>query len=122
MIQLVRHSLDNAPDLRPSSGDVLSKVIGVKKEVDRVYGGEVLKQLDIGNILVAKKIMRMHQRIEELEVSQNLFNCNSKVSIFYLQFHLSFFPCFYSFPFLSTANKIHLYTKTLTPKSLTLDT
>ena len=86
MVQLVRHSLDNAPDLRPSSGEVLSKVSGVKKEVDRVYGGGVLKQLDIGNVLVANKIERMQQRIEELEVSQNLFCCNSKVSIFYLQF------------------------------------
>ena len=48
----------------------------------------MLKQLDIGKVLVAKKIKRMQQRIEELEVSQNLFCCNSKVSIFYLQFHL----------------------------------
>ena len=86
MVQLVRHSLDNTPDLRPSSGEVLSKVSGAKNEVDRVYGGGVLKQLDIGKVLVAKKIKRMEQRIEELEVSQNLFCCNSKVSIFYIKF------------------------------------
>ena len=71
VVQLVRRCLDNAPDQRPSSGEVLSNVRGVKKEVDRVYGGGgVLKQLDIGKVLVAKEMKRMQQRIEELEVSQ----------------------------------------------------
>ena len=70
VVQLVRLCLDNAPDQRPSSGEVLSNVRGVKKEVDRVYGGGVLKQLDIGKVLVAKEIKRMQHRIEELEVSQ----------------------------------------------------
>ena len=71
VVQLVRRSLDNAPDQRPSSGEVLLNVRGVKKEVDRVYGGGVLKQLDIGKVLVAKEMKWLKQRIEELEVSQN---------------------------------------------------
>ena len=70
VVQLVRCCLDNAPNQRPSSGEVLSNVRGVKMEIDRVYG-EVLKQLDIGKVLVAKEMKRMQQRIEELEVSQN---------------------------------------------------
>ena len=73
VIQLVRRCLDNAPDQRPSSGEVLSNVRGVKKEVDRVYGGGVFKQLDIGKVLVAKEMKRRQQRIEELEVSQKLY-------------------------------------------------
>ena len=44
---------------------------GVKMEIDRVYVGRVLKQLDIGKVLVAKEMKRMQQRIEELKVSQN---------------------------------------------------
>ena len=71
VVQLVRRCLDNAPDQRPCSGEVLSNVSGVKREVDRVYGGGVLKQLDISKVLVAKEMKRMQQRIEELEVSQN---------------------------------------------------
>ena len=68
VVQLVRRCLDNAPDLRPSSGEVLSNVSGVKMEVDRVYGGGVLKQLDIGKVLVAKEMKRMQQTIEQFEV------------------------------------------------------
>ena len=66
VVQLVRHCLDNTPDQRPSSGEVLSNVSEVKMEVDRVYG--VLRQLDIGKVLVAKDIKRMQQRIEEIQV------------------------------------------------------
>ena len=66
--QLVRHCLDNAPDQRPSSGEVLLNVRGVKMKVDRVYGGGVLKQLDIGKVLVAKEMKTMQQRIEEIQV------------------------------------------------------
>ena len=72
VLQLVRRCLDNAPVQRPSSGEVLSNVRGVK-EVDRVYGGGVLKQLDISKVLIAKEMKWLKQRIEELEVSQNLF-------------------------------------------------
>ena len=67
-VQLVRRCLDNAPDQRPSSGEVLSNVSGVKIEVDRVYGGGVLKQLDIGKVLVAKEMKRMQRKMEELQV------------------------------------------------------
>ena len=70
MVQLVRRCLDNAPDQRPCSGEVQSYVRGMKKEIDRVYGGGVLKQLDIGKVLVAKEMKWLKQRIEELEVSQ----------------------------------------------------
>ena len=66
--QLVRRCLDNAPDQRPSSGEVLSNVSGVKVEVDRVYGGGVLKQLDISKVLVAKEMKRMRKRIQEVQV------------------------------------------------------
>ena len=71
VVQLVRRCLDNALDQRPSSGEVQLNERGVKKEVDRVYGGGVLKQLDIGKVLVAKEMKWLKQRIEELEVSQN---------------------------------------------------
>ena len=36
MVRLVAHCLDNVPDQRPSSGEVLSNVCGVKMEVDRM--------------------------------------------------------------------------------------
>ena len=68
VVQLVRCCLDNAPNQRPSSGEVLLNVSGVKMEVDRVYGGGVLKQLDIGKVLVAKEMKKLQQRIEEIQV------------------------------------------------------
>ena len=68
VVQLVRHCLDNAPDQRPSSGEVLSNVSEVKMEVDRAYGGGVMNQLDIGKVLVAKEMKRMQQKIEEIQV------------------------------------------------------
>ena len=68
VVQLVRRCLDNAPDQRPSSGEVLSNVSGVKVEVDRVYRGGVLKQLDISKVLVAKEMKRMQQKIQEIQV------------------------------------------------------
>ena len=69
VVQLVRHCLNNAPNQRPSSGEVLSNVSEVKMEVDRVYGGGVLNQLDIGKVLVvAKEMKRMQQKIEEIQV------------------------------------------------------
>jgi len=67
--QLVRSCLENAPDQRPSSGEVLSNVSKLKMEVDKVYGGAVLKQLDIGEVLVAQEMKRMEQNLEEIEVS-----------------------------------------------------
>ena len=74
VVQLVRRCLDNTPDLRPSSGEVLSNVSGVKKEVDKAYGEGVLKQLDISKVLLAKEMKRMQQRIEELEVSKTILS------------------------------------------------
>ena len=69
VVQLVRHCLDNTPDQRPSSGEVLSNVTEVKTEIDRVYGGGVLNQLDIGKVLVVvKEMKRMQQKIEEIQV------------------------------------------------------
>ena len=68
VVQPVRHCLDNAPDQRPSSGEVLSNVSEVKMEVDRAYGGGVMNQLDIGKVLVAKEMKRMQQRIDEIQV------------------------------------------------------
>ena len=87
VVQLVRCCLDNTPDQRPSSGEVLSNVSGVKMEVDRVYGGGVLKQLDIGKVLVAKEMKRMRKRIEEIQVCYKYYippsNHTLKVSHFY---------------------------------------
>ena len=69
VVQLVRHCLDNTPDQRPSSGEVLSNVSEVKMEIDRVYGGGVLNQLDIGKVLVVvKEMKKMQQKIEEIQV------------------------------------------------------
>ena len=68
VVQLVRQCLDNAPDQRPSSGKVLFYVRKVKREVDRVNGGGVLKQLDIGKVQVAKEMKTMQYRIQEIQV------------------------------------------------------
>ncbi len=67
LVQLVKQCLHNAPDLRPTTDEVLGSLEGMRVEVEGVYGGSLVK-LDINRILVAKEMKMKDKRLEEMEV------------------------------------------------------
>ncbi len=67
LVQLMKQCLHNAPDLRPTTDEVLGSLEGIRVEVEGVYGGSLVK-LDINRILVAKEMKMKDKRLEEMEV------------------------------------------------------
>ena len=65
LVQLVKQCLHNAHDQRPSTDEVLGSLQRMKVEVEKVYGGSLVK-LDIGKVLLAKEMKMKDKRIEEL--------------------------------------------------------
>ena len=64
LVQLVKQCLHNAPDLRPTTDEVLGSLEGMRVEVEGVYG----VKMDIDKILVAKEMNMKDKRLEEMEV------------------------------------------------------
>ena len=56
VVQLIRQSLHNVPDRRPLSEEVLDVVQRVREELEGVYGGSVVKILDVGAVLLTKEL------------------------------------------------------------------
>ena len=52
----MKQCLDDTPNERPSSEDVLGQIHTIRKEVERSYGGSSLKYIDVGRVQVAKDI------------------------------------------------------------------
>ncbi len=67
LVQLVKQCLHNAPDLRPTTDEVLGSLEGMRVEVEGVYGGSLVK-LDMGKVLLAKEMRMKDKRLEEMEV------------------------------------------------------
>ncbi len=67
LVQLVKQCLHNAPDLRPTTDEVLGSLEGMRVEVEGVYGGSLVK-LDINKILLAKEMRMKDKRLEDMEV------------------------------------------------------
>ncbi len=67
LVQLAKQCLHNAPDLRPTTDEVLGSLEGMRVEVEGVYGGSLVK-LDMGKVLVAKEMKMKDKRLEEMEV------------------------------------------------------
>lgn len=68
LLPLVTRCLHNAPEQRPTSEELLGEVQSVKVEVERVCGGGVVNQLDIGKVLLIKEMKMRAKRAEEVEV------------------------------------------------------
>ena len=68
LLHLVRQCLDNVPENRPSSKDILATIHAVKVCVENEDGAGVMKQLDIGKVFVIKELRMKDRKIAELEV------------------------------------------------------
>lgn len=54
LVDLVKQCLDDAPQRRPASEDLLERIHAFRREVERSYGGSSLKQVDISRVHLAK--------------------------------------------------------------------
>jgi len=68
LVQLVSQCLNNDPQIRPSSEEILGK-LQEKNETERIYGVHLGKMLNIASILVAKEMKAKDKRIKALQVS-----------------------------------------------------
>ncbi len=67
LVQLVKQCLHNAPDLRPTTDEVLGSLERMRVEVEGVYGGSLVNP-DMGKVLPAKEMKMKDERLEEIEV------------------------------------------------------
>ena len=67
LVQLVRQCLHNAPELRPSTDEVLGSLQRLKVEVEGVYGGNLVK-LDIGQVVLSKEMKIQREELAQAEV------------------------------------------------------
>ena len=82
LVQLVFQCLHNNPQARPSSEELLGRLRVVKMAVEKMYGGNVGRQLYISNVLLVKEMKMKDKRIEELQVK---FDIYSKCSEIYMK-------------------------------------
>ena len=75
LVQLVSQCLHNNPHTRPSSEQLLGRLCAVKTEVEKLYGGNVGRQLNISNVLLVKEMKMNDKRIEELQVKLTFILC-----------------------------------------------
>ena len=64
LVQLVKQCLQNIPDQRPSTDELLAPLQRMKVEVEREYGGPV--KLDMVRVRLAKEVKLKERRIGEL--------------------------------------------------------
>ena len=56
LVDLVKQCLDDSPEDRPSSEDLIQQIRIIKKEMERSYGGSSFKYVDVGRVQLAKDI------------------------------------------------------------------
>ncbi len=67
LVQLVKQCLHNVPDQRPSTEQLLTRLQGMRVEVEGEYGGGALK-VDLMKAKLTKEVKVKHRRIEEQKV------------------------------------------------------
>ena len=75
LVQLVSQCLHNNPHTRPSSEQLLGRLCAVKTEVEKMYGGNMGRQLNISNVLLVQEMKMNNKRIEELQVKLIFILC-----------------------------------------------
>lgn len=90
LVQLVSQCLDNDPQMRSSSEDLLERLYAVKVVVDKMYG-KMGKELNISNVLVMKEMKIQAKKIEELQVSFSEMKCLFFLQKGYMDINLIFF-------------------------------
>lgn len=64
LIQLIKQCLHNAPNKRPKTDALLTRLQRMKEEVERGYGGPI--QLDMVRVRLYKEVKMKDRKIEEL--------------------------------------------------------
>ncbi len=67
LIELVKQCLQDAPRDRPSTEDLLTRLQGMRAEVEREYGSIPIR-LDMVRLRLAKEVKMKDRRIEEQRV------------------------------------------------------
>ena len=60
LVELVKECLLNAPDRRPTSGDLLARLQGIREEVEGEYGYPF--KLDMARVKLAKEVKQLTQQ------------------------------------------------------------
>ena len=68
LFSLVSQCLHNSPRRRPSSGNLLARLDDVRREVDELHGGAVMRPLSVGKVLMDLQIKRKVIELEKLKV------------------------------------------------------
>ena len=66
LVQLVKQCLHNIPEQRPSTEELLTRLQGMRGQVEGEYGGPI--KLDLVRVRLAKEMKEKDRRIEELQV------------------------------------------------------
>ncbi len=69
LVALVKQCLRNVPHQRPTTGDLLAGLQGMKVEVEGEYGGNPIR-LDLVRMTLAKEVKMKDRKIEELTQQQ----------------------------------------------------
>ena len=69
LVQLVKQCLQNIPNQRPSTDELLATLQRMKAEVEGEYGGSPIR-LDMVRVRLAKEVKLNEQRIRELTQQQ----------------------------------------------------
>ena len=70
LVELVKECLNNAPDQRPTTDNLLARLQRMREEVEGEYGGPV--KLDMVRVRLAKEVKVLNRRIEGLTQQQVL--------------------------------------------------
>ena len=65
LVELVKECLNNAPDRRPTTDNLLARLQRMREEVEGEYGGIQVK-LDLPKMRMARELKQKDRRLEEL--------------------------------------------------------
>ena len=68
LCSLVVQCLHNSPGRRPTSGNLLTTLHDVRREVDDLHGGAVMRPLSVGRVLMDWQIKRKDNEMKKLKV------------------------------------------------------
>ena len=85
LVQFVSQCLNNDPHTRPSSEQLLGRLRAMKTAVEKMYGGNVGRQLNIPDVLLVKEMKMKDKRIEELQVKFDIYSMCSEIYIYIIK-------------------------------------
>ena len=69
LIEMVKQCLHNDPSERPRTEELLTRLQGIRVEVEGQYGGDTI-HLDLSKVKMAKELQKKERQIEELTQHQ----------------------------------------------------